>query len=175
MSRTDVTVWFCPISSWPMQYLMGFCRTLKINMHRRSLKVLARSRVGWQERLDPMSPRRLFRRRSTMWNILPMMSLKRSKKWLHRLNRYRTAKSRWRVRLKRKSLSRMGLTSPKPTRFLTCYCRKGWSSWSHITRFHRRTSSRIWSTTSGTTPCRMIQMSAKSSNSRFNWPLSRGR
>ena len=43
MSRTDVTVWFCPISSWPMQHLMGSCCTLKINMHRRSLKVLARS------------------------------------------------------------------------------------------------------------------------------------
>ena len=143
MSRIDVTVWFCPISSWPMQHLMDSCHTLKINMHRKSLKVLARSQVGWQERLDPTSPRSLFRRRSTMWSILLMMSLKRSKKRSHRLSGYRTVKSRWRVRLERKSLSRMGSTSPKPTRSLTCYCRMCWSSWSHITRFHRRTSSRI--------------------------------
>ena len=93
MSRTDVTVWFCPISSWPMQHLMDSCRTLKINMHRKSLKVLARSRVRWQERLDPMSPRSLFRRRSTIWNILLMMSLKRGKKLSHRLSGYRIARS----------------------------------------------------------------------------------
>ena len=30
-----------------------------------------------------------------------------------------------RVRLERRNPSRMGLTSPKPTRFLTCYCWKG--------------------------------------------------
>ena len=39
----DATVWFCPISSWRKWHLMGSCRTLKINIHRKSLKALARS------------------------------------------------------------------------------------------------------------------------------------
>ena len=50
-------------SSWQKWHLIGSCHTLKINMHRKSLRALARSRVGWQERLDPMSLRSFFRKR----------------------------------------------------------------------------------------------------------------
>ena len=50
-------------------------------------------RVRAPTRLDPTSPRSLFRRRSTIWNILLMMSLKRGKKRLHRLSGYRIARS----------------------------------------------------------------------------------
>ena len=103
-----------------------------------------------------------------------MMILKRSKKRSHRLNEYKIAKSQWRVRLGSKNQSRTGLTSPKPTRSLNCCCWKGWSSWSRIIKSHRKKSSRIWNTASGTTPRRMIQMNAKSSGSKFSWPSSKG-
>ena len=161
------------MSSWSMQLLMDSCHTSRTSMHRKNLRASAKSWVTWQERLDPMSLRSLFRRRFIMWSILLMTILKRSKKRSHRLNGSKTTRSRWRVHLGRKSLSHTGLTSPKPTRFLTCCCRKGWSSWNHTIRFHRRKSSRTWSTASGITPRRMTQTSAKSSGSKFSWPSSK--
>ena len=109
-----------------------------------------------------------------MWSILLIMILMRSKKWSHRLNGSKITRSQWRVRLGSKNKSRTGLTSPKPTRSLNCFCRKGWSSWNYTIRFHQRKSSRTWSTTSGIMPRRMTQMSAKSFGSKFSWPLNKG-
>ena len=109
-----------------------------------------------------------------MWSIMLMMSLKRSKRQSHRLSEYKTARSQWHVHLGRKSLSHMVLILPKPTRSSTCYCRRSWSSWSHTTRSRRKKSSSIWSTASGTMPCRMIQMNARSSGSKFRWLSSKG-
>ena len=173
-SRTDAIVWYCQTSSWPMQLSMDSCRTSRRNMHHRSLREPIRLQARWQERLDHMSQRSLFKRRWTLLNILLILILMKSKKRSRRLNRFEITRSRWRVHLERRNLNRIGLTSPKPTRFLTCYCRKGWSNWSHITRSRRKRSSRIWSTTSGTMPRRMIQMSAKSFGSKFSWRLSKG-
>ena len=102
------------------------------------------------------------------------MILMRSKRQSHRLSGFKTTRSWCRVRSGKKNLSHTGLTSPKLTRSLTCYCRKGWSSWSRITKSHRKKSSNIWSIASGIMPRRMIQMNAKSSGSKFSWPSSKG-
>ena len=63
MSRTDATVWFCPISSWQKWHLMGSYHTLKTSMRLKNLRVLARLQPGCHERLDLTSPRSLFRKK----------------------------------------------------------------------------------------------------------------